>query len=138
MLFCRRDHAMSQRPRATWRDLRDHDLITITGTSGNRILLDHQLARRRIDVRGRYEVEHLSTAIGLVSAGVGMAILPASTLLAGTHPEVRRIALTEPVIKRSLGLIMRRGAALSPAAQAFHDMLLARLDSRKAANRVRG
>ena len=31
----------------------------------------------------RYEVEHLSTAIGLVTAGVGTAILPSSTILEG-------------------------------------------------------
>lgn len=137
MLFCRRGDAINSAASITWRELRHRDLITVAGASGNRLLLDYQLARHRIDVRGRYEVEHLSTAIGLVSAGVGMAILPASTLLAGTHPEVRRISLVQPVIKRTLGLIRRHGVALSPAAQAFHDLLQTQMANSKRVRRAR-
>ena len=127
MLFCRTDHPASALPCITWKALRTVDLITISGASGNRALLDHQLARRNIDVRGRYEVEHPSTAIALVAAGVGAAILPAATLLDGTHPDVRQVPLQEPIIRRTIGLIRRRNAALSPAAQAFHDVLAAHL-----------
>jgi DNA-binding transcriptional LysR family regulator len=135
VLFCRADHPASALPRITWKELRAVDLITISGASGNRALLDHQLARRNIDVRGRYEVEHPSTAIALVAAGVGAAILPAATLLTGTHPDVRRVALQEPVIQRTIGLIRRRNAELSPAAQAFHDVLAAQLSPEPAQTR---
>jgi DNA-binding transcriptional LysR family regulator len=127
VLFCRTDHPVSELPHITWKALRAIDLIAVSGSSGNRALLDHQLARHNIDLRGRYEVEHPSTAIALVSAGVGAAILPAATLLHGTHPDVRRVPLQDPVIRRTLGLIRRRNAALSPAAQAFHDLLAEQL-----------
>lgn len=127
MLFCLKTHPMSALRRATWNDLRGTDLITFGGTSGNRLLIDYQLARKRLAVRGRFEVEHLSIALGLVSEGVGVAILPASTLLAETHPEVRQIPLVNPVIKRAIGLIRRRGTSLSPAAQAFYDLLVREL-----------
>jgi len=125
VLFCRDDHPASRFERMTWTQLREIDLIAISGASGNRALLDHQLRRRGIDVRGRWEVEHPSTAIALVAAGVGAAILPEATLLAGAHPHVRSVPLQGPVIRRTLVLVRRRGAALSPAAQAFHDLLAA-------------
>jgi DNA-binding transcriptional LysR family regulator len=123
VLFCLKTHPMSTLKRATWSDLRGMDLITFGEASGNRLLIDYQLARRRLDVRGRFEVEQMSTAFGLVSAGVGVAILPASSRLAEMYPEVRQIPLVNPTVKRAIGLTRRRDASLAPAAQAFHDLI---------------
>lgn len=75
VFFCRQDHPFCQRQSVTRSDLRKAVLIVISGLSGNRSLLDYQLAMRRINASGVYEVQHLSTAIGLVAAGVGTAIL---------------------------------------------------------------
>ena len=58
VLFCRADHPASTLKRITWKALRGIDLIAVSGSSGNRVLLDHQLARHKIDLRGRCEVEH--------------------------------------------------------------------------------
>lgn len=123
VLYCRTDHPASGCNEIGWKDLRDFDLVAISGASGNRALLDHQLRRHGIDLSGRFEVEHPSTAISLVAAGVGAAVLPAATLLAGTFPDVRRVALKQPVLQRTIVRFVRRGVTLSPAAQAFHDML---------------
>jgi DNA-binding transcriptional LysR family regulator len=122
-LFCRDDHALSRAKSVTWGELDQEDLIVVSSTSGNRALLDYQLARHRINVNGMYEVHHPSTALGLVTAGVGTAILPVSTIQEGTHPRVRRIPLVRPAISRTIALIRRRRATLSPAAQAFYEML---------------
>jgi len=141
MLFCLNTHPLSRRESVTWKDLREADLITFGGASGNRVFLDYQLASRGIDVRGRFEVEQMSAAIGLVAAGVGVAILPASILLARTYPEVRQIPLVKPVIKRPIGLVRRRRASLSPAAQALYDLLVQELkpsEARVASRRARG
>ncbi len=129
MLFCLNTHPLSAHESLTWKDLRGADLVTFGGASGNRVFLDHQLASRGIDMRGRFEVEQLSAAIGLVAVGAGVAILPASILLARTHPEVRQIPLVNPVIKRPVGLVRRRGVTLSPAAQALYDLLAQELKS---------
>lgn len=123
VLYCRADHPVSGRQTIGWRDLRDLDLVAISGASGNRALLDHRLRRHGIDLHGRYEVEHPSTAISLVAAGVGVAVLPAATLLEGTFPDVRRVKLAHPVVQRDIVRFVRRGVTLSPAAQALHAML---------------
>jgi hypothetical protein len=85
------------------------------------------LAKRRINVSGVYEVQHLSTAIGLVAAGVGTAMLPFSTIQEGGSPGVVRIPLVRPVVKRGIALIKRKWATLSPAADVFYGMLDAEL-----------
>jgi DNA-binding transcriptional LysR family regulator len=122
-LFCRDDHALSRSTSLSWADLRSADLIVVSSTSGNRALLDYQLARHRINVNGTYEVHHPSTALGLVTAGVGAAILPVSTVQAGTHPNVRRVPLVRPRVARTIALVRRKNASLSPAAQALYDLL---------------
>jgi len=136
MFFCRDEHPLSKHKSVKWRELGESELIMVGGLSGNRALLDHQLARNRLSLSGTYEVEHLSTAIGLVAAGVGSAILPYSTIQEGSYPRVRRIPLLSPVISRTIVLIRRKGATLSPASQIFYDMLARRLEA--TANKTRG
>jgi len=129
VFFCRDEHPLSKQKSVKWKELGEAELIMVGGLSGNRALLDHQLARNRLSLQGTYEVEHLSTAIALVAAGVGTAILPYSTIQEGTYPRVRRIPLLAPVIRRTIVLIRRKGASLSPASQIFYDMLARRLEA---------
>ena len=138
VFFCRDEHPLSKQKSVTWKELGQAELIMVSGLSGNRALLDHQLARNRISLTGTYEVEHLSTAIGLVAAGVGTAILPFSTIQEGTYPRVRRIPLLAPVLRRTIVLIRRKGASLSPASQTFYDMLARQLQAIAPSRRTRG
>lgn len=123
MLFCRAGHPFSERKSVTWAELIATELIMIGGQSANRVLIDYQLTKKRISLLNHYEVQHLSTAIGLVSAGVGVAILPFSTIQADGQDEVRRISLVGPVISRTLALIRKKNTSLSPAANAFYELL---------------
>jgi DNA-binding transcriptional LysR family regulator len=129
MFFCREDHPLGKSRSVNWNDLQQAELIMMSSLSGNRVLLDHELARKRLSLNGKYEVEHLSTAIGLVAAGVGTALLPFSTIQEGTYPGVRRIPLVGPVIRRNVVLIRRKGQTLSPATQIFYEMLAEQLES---------
>jgi DNA-binding transcriptional LysR family regulator len=129
MFFCREEHPLGGKKTVSWKDLKQAELIMMSSLSGNRVLLDHQLARKRLSLSGTYEVEHLSTAIGLVAAGVGTAILPFSTIQEGSYPRVRRIPLIGPVVKRTVILIRRKGVTLSPATQTFYEMLAEQLEA---------
>src|SRR4029453_13609847 len=135
MVFCLRSHPLSALKQARWTDLRGTDLVVFGEASGNRLLIDYQLERKRLELRGRFEVEQLSTASGRVCAGVGVAVLAASTLLAERSPGIRQIPLVNPVIRRAIGLIRRRGVSLSPAAQALYDLVAQDLRSAAAAPR---
>jgi DNA-binding transcriptional LysR family regulator len=68
-------------------------------------------------------VQRSSTAVGLVAQGVGAAVVPALAVQKGAYPAVRTIELTHPVVSRTLVLVSRKTAQLSPAAQALHDMI---------------
>jgi len=123
VVFCCEGHPFSDRKSVAWTDLTTSELIMIGGQSANRVLIDYQLARKRINMESHYEVQHLSTAIGLVSEGVGVAILPFSTIQDGARSAVRRVPLVAPVINRTLALTQKKGTTLSPAAKAFYELL---------------
>lgn len=123
VFICRSPHPLEGRTAVQWTDMRDTDLIGISSFTATRVFMDYQLAKRGIRLRGNYEVQHHATAINLVAAGVGSAILPSSTFQEGDRPGVRKIALTQPVVKRRVVLLRPRHVSLSPAAQAFFELI---------------
>ena len=123
MFFCRTEHPFSQRPSVTWSDMGAVELVVVGSMTATRVFMDYQLAKRGISLSGAFEVQHHATAISLVAAGVGAAILPASTLEEGSRPGVCRIPLVSPVVKRKITLFRRRNSTLSPAANAFFELL---------------
>lgn len=130
MFFCREEHPLSRRTAVTWADMHEAELIVVSSMTATRIFMDYQLAKRGISLNGAYEVQHHATAVSLVAAGVGTAILPASTLEEGARPGVCRIPLKGPVVKRKVALIRRHNATLSPAANAFLELLMEGVSSR--------
>ena len=120
--YCRNDHPLAARPAIAWAELADFDLITLGGSSGNRLLMEAQLARSGIDVRTKFVVEYFSSAIGLASEGLGVAILVAS-IVENLRPDLAQIPLVDPVIDRPVSVIRRRGETLTPAAQALYDLI---------------
>lgn len=123
MFFCRAEHPLSQRQSVSWSDMGSVELIVVSSMTATRVFMDYQLAKRGISLSGAYEVQHHATAISLVAAGVGAAILPASTLEEDSRPGVRRIPLVSPVVKRKITLFRRKNSTLSPAANAFFELL---------------
>lgn len=130
MLACRIDHPLARRDVVPWKDLAEHRFITVGRSSGNRLIMDLGLAKAGFRPRWFYEVQHLSTSLGLVEAGLGVAALPKMSLPSGPHPVIASRPLIDPVVTRTVGLVRRPGAQRSPAAERFEDMLLTRWGTR--------
>ena len=123
VFICRDTHPLQSKTNVSWADMREVNLIVVSNFTATRIFMDYQLAKHDIRLNGNYEVQHHATAINLVAAGVGCAILPSSTIEEGDRPNLRKIALTGPVVKRKVVLLRRKNASLSPAAQAFLEVI---------------
>ena len=126
VLACRNDHPLADHTEVEWRDLADYRFITVGRLSGNRLILDLGLAGLEWRPRWFYEVQHLSTSLGLVEAGLGISALPRLTMPSHPHPVLVARPLVNPVLTRTMGVIRRRGTTLSPAARQFYDMLMER------------
>ena len=132
VLALRRDHRLARRKVVAWDELDQERLISVARTSGNRQLLDDALAQAGRNPVISFEVSHVATLIGMVDAGLGVAVVPRMALPA-RHPTLTGVALRDPATSRTLGLITRHGATLRPAAEIFHGYLRAALQARKKA-----
>jgi DNA-binding transcriptional LysR family regulator len=124
VVACRHDHPLAPRRQVGWKELDAYRVITVGRTSGNRVLIDNALAQYRLQMSWSYEVTHLSGSLGLVEAGLGVSVLPKLATPMADHPIIRTVPLVEPEISRTIGVVRRHGAILSPAAARLLEMLL--------------
>ena len=120
---CRRDHALAKQREVTWTELAAYDFISVSKASGNRLLLDQALAGLKGRPQSIYEAQHVTTLIGLVEAGLGVAAVPSLAMPGKDHPLLVSVPLVGPVVTRRIGLIRRKGRSLSPAAQQLYAFL---------------
>lgn len=119
---CRRDHPLAKHRRVSWAQLSDYDYVSVGRSSGNRVVLDQALAGVAKRPQAIYEAQHVTTALGLVEAGLGVAAVPAMAMPGKDHPILVSVPLVDPIVHRKVGLIRRRGRTLSPAAQQLYDL----------------
>ena len=130
VLICRDDHPFAARKKVSWNQLESHLLIFPGSLSANRPVLEHALTGDRLRLRTYYEVQHSSTALGLVAEGVGVAVVPNLAVQKDAYPRTRVIPLVDPVVARTLALISLKNADLSPAARALYDLIVLRSSGR--------
>jgi DNA-binding transcriptional LysR family regulator len=116
VVACRRDHPLAGREQVSWEEMYEHDYISLDKTSGNRLVLDQALMRLHPKRPSICETRHVTTMIGLVEAGLGVAAVPSIAMPAAPHPILVSVPLIEPEVLRNVGLIKRRGRTLTPAA----------------------
>jgi DNA-binding transcriptional LysR family regulator len=124
VFVCRRDHPLARKRKISWPELSRHRLIRIGRPhSGNRALLDGALAKAHVQLDWFYEVNNLTTSLGLVEAGLGASVLP-RLATPPAHPILTVIPIRPLEVSRVIGIVERRKGRLSPAARNFRDILL--------------
>ena len=81
---CRRDHPLAKKRQVRWAELAQYDYIAADKVSGNRLLLDQALAGVPGRPQAVYEAEHVTTMLGLVEAGLGVAAVPSMAIIAAS------------------------------------------------------
>lgn len=127
MLFARRGSAAARRRSLRWQDIVGEPLITLTRESGLRALVEMGFGTLGRPARPAFEVAQVTTAIALVEAGLGIAVLPA---IASTFARERAVVprpLLDPKIGRDISIIRAAGRSLTPAAEGFRRLLRDRI-----------
>ncbi|MGF6528202.1 LysR family transcriptional regulator [Variovorax sp. PvP013] len=120
-----RDHDWARRDEIRWTELAGQRLVSVSSRSSNRLLLDQAMAGLAHRPMVWYECNHVTGALALVEAGLGLAALP-QLALPRAHPRVCGVPLIEPDLWRTLGLLKRRGRDLTPVAEVLRQRLLQR------------
>ncbi len=86
-------------------------------TSGSRQQIVDTLARLQIQTDIILELAQPSSVLGMVEAGLGVAVMPEMVAPYKSHPALITRTLTRPAASRDILLFKRKDRSLSPAAQ---------------------
>jgi DNA-binding transcriptional LysR family regulator len=129
VLLCNRHAAVATKSVLNWADIVDLPLIRISTETGNRTLIDDALGNRREALNWRYEVQRVTTAVALVSSGVGYAVLPKLAARTGLSDDLAMVPLALPTVTRTLGVVTRKGEAISAASRHLLELMQSRLQA---------
>ncbi|MEL6643598.1 MAG: LysR family transcriptional regulator [Pseudomonadota bacterium] len=119
-------HTFAALDSVPWSALNDQALILPTRGTGNRLVIDEALAKGRADIRWAFEVQRTSSAVELVSQGMGVAPLPKTAVIGGQRGGVDWKPLRDPDVSRAIGLLTRIGQPENKPAASLKYALLAR------------
>ena len=117
-LVCRRDDPIAASGVATWGQLSGRKLVMLNNTSGSRQVIEATLTRTRTRVDTFLELAQPSSILGMVEAGIGIAVVPQLAAPRQDDALLATCRLIEPSVNRTILLLRRRDRSLSPAAAA--------------------
>ena len=123
VLACPVGHPLASRRQVAWRELSGHPFIALTRDNSVGQLINGALGGAGVDIHPAYEVTHLWTVVGMVDAGLGVAVLPSYANPITQLYRIRTVRLVEPSVARETSFLTRRGLMLSPAAKGFQTFL---------------
>lgn len=104
-------------------DLLASPMVLMDRDSSVRRIVDAACASIGRMAEPAFEAAYMSTAIGLVRAGMGATLLPSSAAELRATSDLTIRDLDTPRIERELGVLKQRRRAYSPAAEAFVGVL---------------
>ena len=123
IVLCSKDHSLALKEQIAWSELQDQPFIALAPASPIRKLIDDTANQQGVRLAITNEVSFATTVLSLVSAGVGVSVLPINN-----HPylpafDVHSAALTDPIITRKISIFTQKNRSLSPASSAFIEFL---------------
>lgn len=117
------DHRLASLASVTVPQLRDEPFVISRVGHWQRRLLDQLFAAHNLTPRIVCEGDEPAATAVLVSAGLGLTLIPAMALASTAHTPIAWIAIDDPASRRTLTLYRAAGARLSTAAQLMGTVL---------------
>lgn len=129
VLVCRASDLADFPDPAPWSIFGERPSVSMEQGSSVRVMTDAAFARAGVNALRGYECSLLATAGGFINAGIGIALLPRSTLpLLAVGGDVAWRAMELPIASRQIGICRLSNRTLSPAALTFADAVAAACD----------
>ncbi len=122
-------HPLADRKRIEIAALAGQPFITTRPGHWLRALADQPFTNAKLGLTIACEGDEPTAIRPLISAGLGIGLLPKSSRQATTHPAVAWLQLNTPNATRTLRLAWRQDTYLSTAAQRFRDLATQRLSA---------
>lgn len=116
-------HPFASMRRLTWTDLASAPILTLRSGSVFRDLTEAGFSAVGLTLQPAFEADYAGSLVGLVAAGLGVAILPGYATSLTDKNRIKWRRLEKPLVEREVLLVRKQGASASPAVQAFVDFL---------------
>lgn len=123
-LVCRDDHPLASRRSVALAQAAGPDMMHMARHSSVRQNLQAQPALVSAHADG-LEVEHLATLSALIAQGLGVSVVPELTLFHFRRERLRAVPIRDSALRRPIVLARLKGKALSIAAQAMFEEVVA-------------
>lgn len=114
---------LAEKSQVDWPEIVDSPLILPSRDTGNRLLIDDAMARQKLTPVWMAEVGRTTSALELVAAGLGVALVPNSTAHSPYQNEIQLIPFSSFQIKRPIGILEKTGAKTTPLAETLKQNL---------------
>ncbi len=116
-------HRLADREHVTVSELAEEEFVSTRAGHWQRVLLEALFAREGLQPRVICEGDEAAATPRLIGTGLGIGLMPAVARRAmGEHELVAWARLDTPDAYRTLSLVWRRDAYLSPAAETFRRL----------------
>jgi DNA-binding transcriptional LysR family regulator len=122
-------HPLGRKRRITLEDLAELPIVLMDSETSVRSIVDGAfVAAGRLPIPA-CEAIYMMTAVGMVKAGLGVAVLPASAKEVRAEPSLKSRMIDDAAFARPIAVIKKRNRTLPPAAQLFVDQIIIAMDS---------
>ena len=118
-------HAFARLQQLTWADIAQEPVLALGRGSVFRDLTEAGFAAAGLVLKPAREANYAGSLIGMVDAGLGVAILPGYAVKLADPARIAWRRVENPLIDREVSLVRRAGVSLSHAAQGFVDFIVA-------------
>ena len=129
VFVCRDDHPLASKRQMGWSRLANQNVMMLGGASSTTRHIIDGLAQAGIAAPNGIQLQQLSTLIGFVESGIGGCVLPSLATRLFRSERIKIVPLSQPVIKRDIGIVTRPQRELSKPAHAFRDWLAEKFDA---------
>lgn len=119
LLACPASHPLATAREVRWTALAGEPLVVLRHGSGLRTLVEQGFAEVGEPLHPAFEVAHVGTAVGLVEAGLALAVLPSYALHRTRAVDVVGVPMTAPVIHRDIVALTAPQRRLTAPCEAF-------------------
>lgn len=116
-------HALDRESAITAAKLSRYPLIFMDEDSTVRQLVDRAFRAQGVAVKPAVEATYMATAVGMVRAGLGVALLPSSAVEAKPAARVKSRPISGRDFVRTISFAWKRGRTLPPASAGFLTLL---------------
>lgn len=122
------NHWLSQKKLATIDDLAKCPIVLMDPSTSIRRVVESAFTDAGKTITAACEATYMMTAVGMVSGGLGITILPESSLEISAFPDVSSSPIEGDRFIRSISIIAKKGRTLPPMSQLFVNQLTSDLE----------